>query len=1185
MDELELEAFNAGVLRQTLWNLQEALSPVVQAELERKLKQDWLNIVNRKRAETKASQIRMVNGRPDWDEQQICHVIRSHRDVFDAVHRNGKDRVMGWVQEVLDARNKALAHSTKENRGELLSNEETYRFLDNSYRLLKAFGLEESASKVLRQREACRDRMAAKKENLETPEPDEPEPPPEMTAGAAAAEPGLSASSSAPAPIELLSPGPGVVYFPVVGSGGSQFGYVRVRAIEGLRDHVVVPPMEAIAAALREGRSEETSSRLGDRAEVYLAPARGLRGESYGLAIAVADKMARYGIQSENSSRPIYATGVIVSGGRGAVGAIGDFQDKIALIERDGRRRSLFVFPRAQLSAEGSKGILDRLDRLKNQFGIEWRSVDHVNDLSDLWQAEEPGAASVDETGDSSVAAQASGVGEKRRVPLRRTLAAGAGVGVLAIAAALLIAEFSSPKLDPAELRASDDRLRALNIADAELLSGSSVARCMGLVNKAQAITETDRSRWDGEHEAAFERSAQCRRDMAQRDERLRVLEESYRKSRQDRSALTVDGLARAFETLNQFDLSGVVGPGMEEALKAGSTARAVLAEADDRNRALVSALERYRTEQTLERLDALSTVLEKVDGVAQGRMGAAEAAAYKEAKDLVAEVAASRARLSQLVGRVELLKKSDTPRNRDAVDDAFAALTAFDREVATPPQMEAMAAARSLPSKGRLRDLHLAWNAYEKQASEGTRRELIRAMTALKSPDRKEMAETHRAAETAALQAMAEQKEIENRRAELIDAWKAVENAVLLERGALLSLYRRLVDAAAIFGTPESDCAEPECREALRRAHGAKQEIAEAPRRLHALMEALDAYSEDRSDVRRAGVRRALEALNLLHEELATTAQRDSIKRARMIMEGAGTGGTQFKPIPGSSKFLNRKDVGHPESSPQGTSSVSRIVPGRSFRDCPECPEMVVLPAGNFTMGSDQAERGWAVKQGAEPEGIAWEAPQHSVTIKSPFAIGKHEVTRGQYAAFVKETGRSAVGGCFVIEGREWVKKANRSWENPGFSQTDDHPVVCVTWDDAAEYAEWLSGKTGRRYLLPSEAQWEYAARGGSTSMRYWGDDLSLSQACAFGNFVGQEITDAAPNKFRCSDGYPHTAPAGTFRPNAYGLHDMLGNVGEYIADCWNDSYANGPFDDSPLGGDCLSAATQNWSSDDSEN
>jgi formylglycine-generating enzyme required for sulfatase activity len=227
---------------------------------------------------------------------------------------------------------------------------------------------------------------------------------------------------------------------------------------------------------------------------------------------------------------------------------------------------------------------------------------------------------------------------------------------------------------------------------------------------------------------------------------------------------------------------------------------------------------------------------------------------------------------------------------------------------------------------------------------------------------------------------------------------------------------------------------------------------------------------------------------------------------------------------------------------------------PGKAFRDCGDCPEMVGVPGGSFEMGS------LSTKAGRDDD----EGPVRMVRV-GRFGLGKTEVTRGQFRRFVRVTGRS-VQGCYVYDGKAWKEDAGRSWESPGYEQTDEHPVVCVSWEDAQAYVSWLSGNTGKDYRLPSESEWEYAARAGTRSVRHWGD--GEGEACRYAN-----VADAAGKRkysgwttFACDDGYAETAPVGSFQGNGFGLKDMLGNVNEWTQDCYEASYVGSPTDGSAV-------------------
>jgi formylglycine-generating enzyme required for sulfatase activity len=242
-----------------------------------------------------------------------------------------------------------------------------------------------------------------------------------------------------------------------------------------------------------------------------------------------------------------------------------------------------------------------------------------------------------------------------------------------------------------------------------------------------------------------------------------------------------------------------------------------------------------------------------------------------------------------------------------------------------------------------------------------------------------------------------------------------------------------------------------------------------------------------------------------------------------------------------------------------------SQRASGSVFRDCPDCPEMVVIPAGNFTMGSSSEEKSWAASHGGSMQAVADEAPQHQVSLPS-FALGKHDVTRGEYAAFARETGYPAGDGCG--RGRaifKWEKDPKLTWENPGHPQTDRDPVVCVSWQDARAYIEWLNGKVRQKtsasgngpYRLPSESEWEYAARAGTTTKFYWGKDDDDAPIHAWFN-----ANSGCENVSGLFCEHDRTHPVGAKPPNAFGLYDMAANVWQWTEDCYDNSYAGIPAD-----------------------
>ena len=268
---------------------------------------------------------------------------------------------------------------------------------------------------------------------------------------------------------------------------------------------------------------------------------------------------------------------------------------------------------------------------------------------------------------------------------------------------------------------------------------------------------------------------------------------------------------------------------------------------------------------------------------------------------------------------------------------------------------------------------------------------------------------------------------------------------------------------------------------------------------------------------------------------------------------------------------------------SPSLAGASDATLPLAEFSDCAECPVMVALPAGRFQMGATPKERTGMFAAFAQAA-----LPQHEVVIDYSFAIGKFEVTVGQFDHFVQETGASVGGVCGIrlaeqgplarkVEGTVhpdhdpsrtgpfYVEITDGSYTQPGLPVTEDQPAVCVSRNEIKAYLAWLSDKTERAYRLPTEAEWDYAARAGTQTVAFFGDDLA--DACDYANFgdraSGYQAGMAAP----CAEAIQPlwTANVGSYEPNAWGLHDMAGNVQEALEDCWFDTHDGAPGNGSP--------------------
>ena len=261
---------------------------------------------------------------------------------------------------------------------------------------------------------------------------------------------------------------------------------------------------------------------------------------------------------------------------------------------------------------------------------------------------------------------------------------------------------------------------------------------------------------------------------------------------------------------------------------------------------------------------------------------------------------------------------------------------------------------------------------------------------------------------------------------------------------------------------------------------------------------------------------------------------------------------------------------------------------PAPRFRDCPDCPEMVVVPAGEFLMGSTEEETKRVLaampsEAGSYPlltlfgqntnqvaaRRLPTEYPQRKVTITKPFALGLYPVTQGEFAAFVRETSYRT-GPCWLWGARRVGTTASDAWASPNFEQTDPDPVVCVTWQDAMAYVRWLNRKAGLAgpdgnhgpYRLPSEAEWEYAARAGTHTAYWWGDDVGVGHALC------NRCNDNGPGHVQLpsANHFPvvprGTLSVGSFPPNPFGLYAVLGDIEQWTDDCWVANHDGAPAD-----------------------
>lgn len=278
-----------------------------------------------------------------------------------------------------------------------------------------------------------------------------------------------------------------------------------------------------------------------------------------------------------------------------------------------------------------------------------------------------------------------------------------------------------------------------------------------------------------------------------------------------------------------------------------------------------------------------------------------------------------------------------------------------------------------------------------------------------------------------------------------------------------------------------------------------------------------------------------------------------DSIKHARSV-------DWRFRP---EIRFVNPLIAAIAAGLLSACASVGSLEEAR-LRDCVDCPDLVQIPAGSFLMGRD----------GGEPE--RYDGPVRKIEIARSFLLGRTEITLAQFRAFVEETGYQPAKSCNAFYQGTWGMRDWANWLNPGIGRAprDDEPVTCVSWNDAKAYVDWIAARTRKPYRLPTEAEFEYAARAGSTGEFPW---PKAQDGCGEANMfdrTGHEGSVEFPWEFvACTDGLATVAPVASLKPNPLGLYDIVGNVWEWTQDCYVLPYPEtGPRDGSAVevAGEC---------------
>ncbi|MFK3740577.1 bifunctional serine/threonine-protein kinase/formylglycine-generating enzyme family protein [Massilia sp. TN1-12] len=413
-----------------------------------------------------------------------------------------------------------------------------------------------------------------------------------------------------------------------------------------------------------------------------------------------------------------------------------------------------------------------------------------------------------------------------------------------------------------------------------------------------------------------------------------------------------------------------------------------------------------------------------------------------------------------------------------------------------------------------------------------------------------------------------------------LLDAqWEALQSGFAWDAQARPASVRDWLDRLLAAGDAAARQAEEQGRaaaEAAARAQAARREQEETRRaELRARVQAeataaaraaierqrreqerlARAAAEEARQARKEELRRQLHERRAIEAEKARQEREEALRKAALAKAAAAQLAQQKRARPDAAGQDEVAPPAAPLAAPAAEASILAAAPvptegvltesvlrDRFLDGSSTGPELVVLPTGRFEMGSPEHERKVATQAGAQKGWLARELPQHWVGIARAVAMGRYPVTVGEWRAFVQATG--------------WTQGGDVDWEAPGFPQDARHPVVGVNWFDAVRYTRWLSDVTGMTYRLPSEAEWEYACRAGTKTAFSFGDGITSDQANYDGNF---SYNGGPRGEYRGG-----TTPVGSFPANPWGLHDMHGNVWEWVQDVVHDNYEGAPVDGS---------------------
>lgn len=871
MVELSKPSSNVGYNMEIQYRLQRALVPEVEKGLKALWGNDWANQLNIRRGNAKRSSAAMeiVDGKPVWDTNTLLYAIREFGRNMPNVDPDFAGSLRSWCWDLRESRN-APSHFGVENYHDVNSDHRLGYQSVLAMKLLKAFHCHEEAAEIESLMSHSWARNGTGMDTTKSGADSKAAKEVSETILATAAEPKvhktptvqtvrtLTTEAAETRRTPLPDPGDGIVVFPLVGqdalmaedtclasaSAKSFTGEIQFSLPTGINGNEAT-----FYQIMRDVREYEPDDKILEKTRVHFDFK--FMGNSFGVAVALADRSRRYGFDDKVKDRRIIATGCVKPKKGGEVGAIDGFPEKIAIVHKFAPPGTLFIFPNENLGA-ASSATRTELERLKDRT-IAWRGISHIDDLNDLL-AEYPGREEVAKTAENSKTTAAPAEETTPLYPVaqepapviplarRRTFSSRMLAGSALSAIALMVAAYGASSFlerrqqDIAAVQTSDEHLQRLARTASDVKPGAETGdTCENLVAASNSITQYDIDRFEDVHRQALAQSKECTSLLAASDTKLKTLIEAFNEAEGNEQPGSIVKLAEARTTLVPLDISRVTTDDMKAAMASGDRAVAQVKESDRRIAAFNSQIAAWSKDNADGKAaDAAAAAYEELQPFDLQRPASAASVNTEPARRLVSLLGESDARINEAILFASAVENSNTTVNRQAVEQRLANLTGFDISRLTAGQKASNDRARDLLRTGRWNAFETAAKSYGADKTADNTLQFTAAFSNLTPADRITFADQISDYRSLIDQTQRDLLESDGRLQKLQAAYDALNAAEKKKGGSPGALYQLLADTVAALTDFDRRRLSGATRAAVSRADAVGTELAASDKRIN---------------------------------------------------------------------------------------------------------------------------------------------------------------------------------------------------------------------------------------------------------------------------------------------------------------------------------------------------------------